>query len=63
MRERAQKVGAKLSIRSNPGAGTEIDLAIPAAVAYPVADVGARRNSRWGRILRVNEAQTESEEP
>jgi signal transduction histidine kinase len=34
MRERAQKIGAKLSILSNPGSGTEIDLALPASLAY-----------------------------
>src|ERR1700722_4505320 len=34
MRERASKVGAKLDIYSRPGAGTEIDLRVPAAIAY-----------------------------
>jgi ligand-binding sensor domain-containing protein/signal transduction histidine kinase len=43
MRERAHKIGAKLETWSRPGAGTEVELRIPAAVAY-------RRNvqrSRW----------------
>ena len=35
MRERAQKIGGKLSIWSHPGKGTEIDLWIPANLAYP----------------------------
>jgi signal transduction histidine kinase/streptogramin lyase len=35
MRERADKIGAKLNIWSRPGAGTEIELTIPAKVAYP----------------------------
>jgi len=43
-----KRAGANLSIGSNPGAGTEIDLAIPAAVVYPVADAGEGRNWRWG---------------
>jgi signal transduction histidine kinase len=34
MRERAQTIGGQLAIWSRPGAGTEIDLAIPARVAY-----------------------------
>jgi ligand-binding sensor domain-containing protein/signal transduction histidine kinase len=34
MRERSQKIGAHLSIRSHGGAGTEIDLSIPGHVAY-----------------------------
>jgi len=34
MRERAQKLGAKLRLRSGPGAGTDVELEIPAAIAY-----------------------------
>jgi signal transduction histidine kinase len=34
MRERAESVGASLGIWSHPGAGTEIELTIPAKVAY-----------------------------
>jgi signal transduction histidine kinase len=34
MRERAGKIGARLEIRSQVGKGTEIELSIPAAVAY-----------------------------
>jgi signal transduction histidine kinase len=34
MRERAKKLGAQLDIWSRPGAGTEIDLRVPARVAY-----------------------------
>jgi signal transduction histidine kinase len=34
MRERAQKLGAQLDVWSKPGAGTEIDLRVPARVAY-----------------------------
>jgi signal transduction histidine kinase len=34
MRERAQKIGAKLEIWSGPAKGTEINLSIPASLAY-----------------------------
>jgi len=34
MRERARKIGGKLNISSNTGFGTEIELTIPAKVAY-----------------------------
>jgi signal transduction histidine kinase/ligand-binding sensor domain-containing protein len=34
MRERAKKLGAHLEVWSKPGAGTEVDLRIPADVAY-----------------------------
>jgi len=30
MRERAQQIGTRLSVWSQPGAGTEVDLSIPA---------------------------------
>ena len=38
MRERAQKIGAQLNIWSHGGAGTEIDLSVPAKAAYRRAD-------------------------
>ena len=34
MRERAKKLGGQLEVWSKPGAGTEIDLRVPAQVAY-----------------------------
>jgi len=48
MRERAQTITAHLSIWSNPGAGTEIDLKVPAKVAY---GRGSKR-SPWNWIKR-----------
>jgi len=48
MRERAQNVGAHLSIWSNPSTGTEIDLRVPAKVAYP----RSQKESPWQRIKR-----------
>jgi signal transduction histidine kinase len=34
MRERADSVGGRLSVRSRAGAGTQVELSIPGAVAY-----------------------------
>jgi signal transduction histidine kinase len=42
MRERAQKIGADLDVWSRHGAGTEIELRIPASVAYRDRGVFAR---------------------
>jgi signal transduction histidine kinase/ligand-binding sensor domain-containing protein len=49
MRERAQNVGGQLNVWSNPGAGTEIELILPASVAY---QRGAR-GLRWKWIRRA----------
>jgi hypothetical protein len=46
MRERAQKIAAKVDIWSHAGAGTEIELTIPSKVAYPQK----MERSRWQRI-------------
>ena len=48
MRERARKIGGHLKIWSNPGTGTEIDLNVPAKVAY----VRSGSESRWKWIRR-----------
>jgi signal transduction histidine kinase len=48
MRERARSIGAQLIVLSNPGSGTEIDLTLPAKVAY----VGAAKRRRWYWIAR-----------
>ena len=34
MRERAEQIGARLDIWSELGAGTEVDLSVPGAIAY-----------------------------
>jgi signal transduction histidine kinase len=47
MKERAARIGARLEIASRAGAGTEIDLRVPGAVAY-------RRDgeaSLWSRLI------------
>jgi len=42
MRERAQKIGAHVKIWSQESAGTEIELAVPGSVAYPLNTAGAQ---------------------
>ncbi|MCQ4163824.1 sensor histidine kinase [Tahibacter harae] len=46
MRERAERLGARLSLRSRAGAGTEIELRSAAARSYALAP---RRGLRWRR--------------
>lgn len=48
MRERAQNISAQLSIWSNPGSGTEMDLRVPARFAY----TRTRKQSTWSWIKR-----------
>jgi signal transduction histidine kinase/ligand-binding sensor domain-containing protein len=43
MRERAKKLGAHLEVWSKPGAGTEIDLRVPAEVAYRYSPTASGR--------------------
>jgi len=43
MRERALKIGARLDIWSRQGNGTEVDLRIPASIAYR----GGAKGWRW----------------
>jgi signal transduction histidine kinase/ligand-binding sensor domain-containing protein len=47
MRERAKKLGAHLEVWSKPGAGTEIDLRVPAEVAYRRSQPVARGIRSW----------------
>jgi hypothetical protein len=49
VRERAEKIGAQLDIWSRHGAGTEIELRIPASVSYKDRGLLARWR-RWGRL-------------
>jgi len=44
IRERAEHLGGDLEVWSVPGAGTEIELRIPASIAY---ETGTTRNSMW----------------
>jgi len=44
MRERAERLGGKLEVWSEPGAGTEVDLRVPASIAYQSSPA---RNNIW----------------
>jgi signal transduction histidine kinase/ligand-binding sensor domain-containing protein len=54
MRERTQKIGGQLKIWSRTGAGTEIEVSVPAAIAYPLNG----KKSRWQWIKRLLRAGT-----
>jgi signal transduction histidine kinase len=55
MRERACELGARLRWRSEPGKGTEVELNVPARVAYRLA-VGQRKPWPIMSRLRVRHA-------
>lgn len=59
MSERAAVIGGTLSVRSDVGAGTEVELRLPAGIVYAVA----RRRSRWLRLVlgRRREEETHHE--
>jgi signal transduction histidine kinase/ligand-binding sensor domain-containing protein len=59
MRERASKIGARLNIWSEIGAGTEIDLSVPAGIAYP----RNQKLSLWRGFKRALIGMTERSEP
>jgi signal transduction histidine kinase len=47
MRERAKKIRARLNIWSKVGAGTEVEIRVPAAIAYRQFARAARRRPWW----------------
>jgi signal transduction histidine kinase len=49
MRERAKRIRARLSIWSRPGAGTEVEVHVPAAIAYREFARRSRRKPWWRR--------------
>lgn len=49
MRERAERIGARLKVLSRTGDGTEVELRVPANVAFESARSG--RSSKWLRFL------------
>jgi len=49
IRERAERIGAKLNVFSNPGAGTQVVLTIAGELAFEPEEVGKRR----GWVLRL----------
>jgi len=57
MRERAAKIRAQLTVWSKPAAGTEVDLRVPADVAYRRPQNAPRRTRSWRDILRWSAQQ------
>jgi signal transduction histidine kinase len=53
MRERAERIGGSISIRSLVGEGTEVNLSVPAHLVYQdaVARSGARLADRWHSVI------------
>jgi len=51
MRERAKRIGAQLEVWSQPGAGTEIELSIPGAIAFGTSAMHAG----FGRFRKKTE--------
>lgn len=49
MRERAGRLGGELEVWSDPGAGTEIELRVPASIAYETVLSHHSRWRIWGR--------------
>lgn len=52
MRERAKRLGAHLEVWSRPGAGTEVDLRVPANVAYRRSQPTSRGIRSWVASFR-----------
>jgi signal transduction histidine kinase len=52
IRERAKQIGARLDFWSEAGAGTEVELTVPASVAYAKASNGSGGDSGGFRLFR-----------
>jgi signal transduction histidine kinase/ligand-binding sensor domain-containing protein len=57
IRERAERIGAKLNLFSNPGAGTQVVLTVPGELAFQREDVGKRRGWVY-RLFRPDSGQS-----
>ena len=55
MRERAERIGASLKVRSRPAAGTEIELIVPGRVAFNTRST--RRRFEWFAVLSKAKAE------
>ena len=58
MRERAKSFGGKLEVWSQHGAGTEIELTVPASIAY-----GRSKPRRRFSFLRKKIGETDEHQP
>ena len=57
MRERANKLGGQIEVWSNKGVGTEVDLRVPAQVAYRQSRRASRRRWSWRATSPVSGAE------
>jgi signal transduction histidine kinase len=60
MHERARRIGGHLKIWSEPGAGTEAELTVPARIAYEKSSTSNGWWARLGRRLRLTAPNRES---
>jgi nitrate/nitrite-specific signal transduction histidine kinase len=59
MRERAEQIGARLRLWSRKGAGTEVELSVPGAMAFVAPPrVGRPAAGRLGRLSRWRSRDT-----
>jgi signal transduction histidine kinase len=56
MRECAEKIGARLQVRSHPGAGTELNLTVPGHIAFAGPHSG--RPPRWSGWMPWKKGRT-----
>jgi signal transduction histidine kinase len=59
MRERAERIGAKFKVSSGPAAGTEVDLSVPAHIAFQFQP----SDDRWGWLARLKLRMMQPPEP
>jgi signal transduction histidine kinase len=57
MRERAERIGARLKVKSRQTAGTEVELAVPGHVAYKTKSSG----NKHGRFARWRQRKAEED--
>ena len=57
MRETAERIGAKLRLQSRPGEGAEVELTVPAEIAFAGSPGPPAR--RWQRIFRLRSRSNE----
>jgi signal transduction histidine kinase len=55
MRERAERIGARLKVRSRAAAGTEVELSVPGHVAFKTQS--SERRPGWRSLLRRRKAE------
>jgi signal transduction histidine kinase/ligand-binding sensor domain-containing protein len=60
MRERARKISGHLRIWSKPGAGTEVEIRVPATIAYRQTAPRARRKPWWRKAAMTGTEDTGS---